>query len=171
MNSTPSSYSNLWWAIDGVLAGMGMPFVAPERRYNSGGSLDAFADDLPALYKSGIRAIVSLLNIPGDVSVFQSAGFAYKSLPINDGQPPTFAQAAEFVGFVNECRSRKMPVAVFCQAGLGRTGTMIACYFISSSATAAEAIEMVRKVESSAVETAHQIRFLEEFEGQQGRNG
>ena len=161
----------MWWAIDGVLAGMGMPFVAPERRYNLGGSLGAFADDLPALYGAGIRAIVSLLNIPGDASVFQSAGFAYKSLPINDGQPPTFAQAVEFIDFVNNCRSRKLPVAVFCEAGLGRTGTMIACYFISSGATADEAIEMVRKAEPSAVETTQQIRFLEEFEKRQGGNG
>ncbi len=32
----------LWWVIPGVLAGMPMPFVHPERRLNSGGALNAY---------------------------------------------------------------------------------------------------------------------------------
>jgi atypical dual specificity phosphatase len=166
MNSQSTGYRKLWWAIEGVLAGMGMPYVALERRMNHGGPLEAYEDDLPLLCQEGIRAAVCLLNIPSDAAVFQSAGFEFRCWPIGDGQPPDFAQARAFVDFVTECRGRKVPVAVFCEAGLGRTGTMIAAYLIQEGNSAAQAIALARTKEPSAVETRSQILFLEEFERQ-----
>ena len=61
----------LWWVIPGVLAGMPMPFIHPERRLNSGGPLTAYEDELPDLYSAGVRAVVSLLNIPSDAPVYE----------------------------------------------------------------------------------------------------
>jgi hypothetical protein len=158
---------NIWWAIDGVLAGMGLPYIDPARRYNSGGKLEDYDDELPVIYNTGIRAIVCLLNIPGDLPVFQSAGFEFRCFPIPDGQPPAKVQAIEFVEFADSCRLRNLPLAVFCEAGVGRTGTMICCYLIHTGMTAAEAIAHARTKEPSAVETLNQIVFLEEFERQQ----
>lgn len=164
-------YSNLWWALDGFLAGMGLPFVAPERRYEGGGSLDAYEDDLLLIHQAGIRAVVCLLNLPGDAAVFQPAGFEFKCLPISDGMPPLFSQAFEFVTFVDSCKLRNLPVAVFCEAGLGRTGTMIASYLVHTGKTAAESIAHVRSVEPPAIETAQQICFLYDFEKQRHSHG
>jgi hypothetical protein len=65
----------LWWVIPDVLAGMPMPFVDLERRMARGGALTAFNDELPVLHSSGVRAVVSLLNIPSDAPVYESAGF------------------------------------------------------------------------------------------------
>src|SRR5262245_17252958 len=91
----------LWWVIPGVLAGMRMPYVHSERRLAQGAALNACDDDLPRLYTAGIRAIVSLLNIPTDAAVYGSAGFAFLCLPIPDGGAPTPEQANDFVRFVN----------------------------------------------------------------------
>jgi hypothetical protein len=41
---------------------MPMPFVHLERRLNRGGALDDYEDELPELYRAGIRAVVSLLT-------------------------------------------------------------------------------------------------------------
>lgn len=161
--SDTNSDGLLYWVIPGVLAGMPMPFVDPERRLAGGGALSEFNDELPLLHTSGIRAVVSLLNIPSDAAVYESAGFSFLCLPIPDGFPPTPEQAAEFVRFVSRQRAEGKAVAVHCEAGLGRTGTMAAVYLISQGLDAASAIRQVRSAESNAVETGQQIIFLEQF--------
>lgn len=142
---------------------MPMPFVHIDRRLAGGGALAAFNDELPALYSAGVRAVVSLLNIPGDAPVYESAGFAFLCVPLPDGGAPTFEQAEEFVRFVWEQRAAQRPVAVHCEAGLGRTGTMLAAYLVAHGESAQSAIQRVRAVEKVAVETARQIQFLEHY--------
>ena len=156
----------LWWVIPGSLAGMPMPFIHPDRRMNLGGPLTAQEDELPALYASGIRAVVSLLNIPSDAAVYESSGFAFICLPVPDGGAPTAVQAREFIRFTDLNLAEHRPVAVHCEAGLGRTGTMLAAYLISLGDSAKQAIGRVRAAESSAIETTRQIQFLENFAAQ-----
>ena len=155
----------LWWAIPGVLAGMPMPFIHPKRRINAGGSLDAYDDELQVLCQAGVRAVVSLLNIPSDAPVYESAGFHFLCLPVPDGQPPTREQVYRFVSFMAEQRAAQRPVAVHCEGGIGRTGTMLAAYLISHGESAGAAIRQIRAVEPSAIETAQQIQFLKELAG------
>ena len=140
-----------------------MPFIHPERRMAGGGPLAACEDELSTLWSAGVRAVVSLLNIPSDAPVYESAGFQFLCLPILDGGAPTFEQAEEFVRFVAASRSARLPVAVHCEAGLGRTGTLLATYLIAQGESAETAIERVRAAESVAVETARQIHFLEQY--------
>ena len=161
--SSAQQDSLVWWVIPGILAGMPMPFVHPERRMAGGGTLTAFDDELPALQSVGVRAVVSLLNIPSDASVYESAGFAFLCLPVPDGGAPTMEQVEDFVRFVTAQRTAQRPVAVHCEAGLGRTGTLLAAYLIAQGDSAAAAIQRVRAVERVAVETARQIQFLEQY--------
>lgn len=140
-----------------------MPFIHPERRMNGGGTLEVYADDLLTLHNAGIGAVVSLLNLPSDESVYREAGFSFICLPVPDGGAPTFEQASNFVRFVAVERAKNQAVAVHCEAGLGRTGTMLAAFLIATGKTAAEAIQMIRAVEKSAVETERQIHFLEKY--------
>ncbi len=155
--------SLLWWVIPGVLAGMPMPFIHLDRRLNLGGSLTAFDDELPALHAAGIRAVVTLLNIPSDAAIYESAGFAFLCLPIPDGGAPTTSQTTDFVRFVSCQRASQRPVAVHCEAGLGRTGTMIATYLISQGESAERSVNRIRALEPAAIETSRQIQFLKEY--------
>ena len=161
--SNAQQSSLLWWVIPGVLAGMPMPFIHADRRMSGGGALAAFDDELTAMHSLGVRAVVSLLNIPSDAPVYESAGFSFLCLPVPDGGAPTFEQAEKFVRFVEVQRAGHRPVAVHCEAGLGRTGTLLATYLIARGESAAAAIERVRAVEKVAVETARQLHFLEQY--------
>ena len=138
--SNPQKRTLLWWVIPEVLAGMQMPFIHPERRLNSGGKLNAYEDELPELYSDGVRAVVSLLNIPSDAAVFESAGFTFSVFPFPDGGPSTLDQVTEFIRFVNEQRKAQRAIAVHCVEGLGRTGTMLAVYLITNGHSADAAI-------------------------------
>ena len=62
-----------------------------------------------------------------------------------------------------KAHERKMGLAVHCAAGLGRTGVVLACYFIDKGLTAANAIARVRRLRPGSIETEEQEKAIEEF--------
>jgi atypical dual specificity phosphatase len=104
------------------------------------------------------------LNRPSDQNLYEKAGFDFLCLPVPDWCPPTLAQTLKFIQFFKEKCSKKLPVVVHCEGGIGRTGTMIAAYFISEGMGLMEAVKRVRSSQPAAIETDEQISFLEEFE-------
>jgi atypical dual specificity phosphatase len=155
--------SLVWWVVPGVIGGMPMPFVHPERRENLGGALNDYDDELPVLFADGVRAVVCLLNYPGDDAVYRSAGFDFHLMPVRDGGVPTAAQTMGFLRFMNEQTSRRRPTVVHCEAGLGRTGTAIASYLIATGMAPEAAILKVRSVQPRAIETRSQVDFLRDL--------
>ncbi len=155
-----SSSLDLFWLMPGVLAGMSMPFIHPDRQETPGALREAFADEVTLLWDEGIRAVVSLLNAPRIADTWHAAGFDFLQLPVRDGYTPTREQFQEFLRFMREQRAKKHPVAVHCVAGIGRTGLFLASYEIMQGATPEEALLHVRAVRRGAVETRDQWRFL-----------
>ena len=55
-------------------------------------------------------------------------------------------------------------VAVHCGAGLGRTGTLVACYLVAGGLSAEEAIAKVRRLRPGSIETLEQEAAVRTFE-------
>ncbi|PKO15577.1 protein phosphatase [candidate division BRC1 bacterium HGW-BRC1-1] len=140
---------NFSFIIPNVLAGCAHP-------QNSADLSEALQD----LQDHEIASIVSLdeYGLPG--GELRRLGLRHLHIPIQDFTPPTFAQADEFVAFVDAERSAGRAVVAHCMAGIGRTGTMIACYLVAQGQAASDAIATVREQRPGSVETREQESFI-----------
>jgi len=64
---------------------------------------------------------------------------------------------------MTETRSPSTEVCARCGAGLGRTGTLLAAYFVTQGDSADEAIARVRAGRPGSVETLQQEQAVHEF--------
>ncbi len=143
---------NFSYVLPGVLAGCA--------QLGRGGAL---GNDLVELNARGIGAVVTLTERSLAASVLAEMGFRYLHLPVQDFTPPTRGQMKTFVDFVDACSRDGIAVVAHCAAGVGRTGTMLACYLVSQGRNAQEAIAEVRQVRPGSIETAAQERSLMDF--------
>ena len=93
-----------------------------------------------------------------------AAGLAYHRLPIADGGTPDIADAIELVRWCAEATERGEAVVVTCMGGLGRSGTVAACFLVTAGMSADAAIAAVRTARGPrALETVAQEEFVVRF--------
>jgi len=97
-----------------------------------------------------------------DDEAFVKDGFQHHALEFEDCSTPSTDIVCEFLNVCDAAGDGS--VAVHCLAGLGRTGTLIACYIIRNKGfTAAEAIGFIRLMRPGSV-IGSQQQFLEQVE-------
>ncbi|KAM9330724.1 dual specificity protein phosphatase CDC14B [Gastrophryne carolinensis] len=89
-----------------------------------------------------VSTIVRLNKKMYEAKRFTDAGFEHHDLFFIDGSTPNDTIMKRFL---NICENAEGAIAVHCKAGLGRTGTLIACYMMKHyRMTAAETIAWIR---------------------------
>lgn len=128
------------------------------------GLLENLATDLDALCRLGVSKLVCLEETQ-TVAPSQLADRGLGSIhsPIVDMDAPGLEQAAALCEEITHGAARGEIFAVHCRAGLGRTGTLLACLLIHDGAGAPEALEALRHINPGWVQSRKQIQFLEEF--------
>ena len=116
---------------------------------------------LAALSESGVRLLVNLHERPHDPARLAHHGLREVHLPVKDFAAPSSCQIERGVGSILRTVAVGEAAAVHCGGGLGRTGTLLACYLASSEGIGAEeAIRRVRALRPGSVETPAQLAAI-----------
>jgi atypical dual specificity phosphatase len=70
----------------------------------------------------------------------------------------------QIISGIKKAHERNMGVSIHCHFGRGRTGTILACWFVDQGMTAEQAIRHVRRLRPGSVETAEQEMLVHDFE-------
>jgi atypical dual specificity phosphatase len=118
---------------------------------------------LRALAERGVATLINLHERPHAPEALARCGLAEVHLPVPDFAAPTPAQLAAGVAAIERAVAGGRRAAVHCGAGLGRTGTLLACYLVQRGLGPDEAIARVRAARPGSVETAEQEAAVAQF--------
>ena len=132
--------TNFSWLIDDKLAGSGMPTSVSE---------------IDWILKQGVRSIVTMTENSLPESWVKNV--KYLHVPTEDFSAPDMEQIDEAVEFIQNRLENNEPVMVHCAAGIGRTGTILACYLVKyKKLSAKDAIQKVRKERPGSIQSESQ---------------
>ena len=140
---------NFRWLITGRLAGVSRP---------------RSDDALATLRTLGVKALLTLTEEPPHHDRLAAYDLLAVHLPIADFTAPTLDQVRQAVATIDNFLEAARPVAVHCAGGLGRTGTILACYLVARGTSAADAIRQVREQRHGSIETSEQEAIVRMFE-------
>jgi atypical dual specificity phosphatase len=142
--------TNFSWVIKDGLAGSGMPMTYSQFIW---------------LIRHGIEAIVTIREVPLPSTWFANKTIDYFHLKVEDYGAPSLIDIDATVNYVKEHISDGTPVMVHCAAGKGRTGTILAAYFLKNfNLTAEQAIKKVRELRPGSVQSLPQEKAIEMYE-------
>ena len=146
-------YMNFGWVLENQLGGSQGPVNL---------------QDLFFLNRQGVRAVIRMeeRTIPADTGGYVDMVDMYE--PVPDFTPPAQEQIRRMIDFIDAQTGAGRPVAVSCYAGIGRTGTVLACYLVSRGASPPDAVNEVRRLRPGSVQTPEQEAAVYEYAQRHG---
>ena len=122
--------------------------------------------DAAALHRlaaNGIGLVINLETVAHNPVDLESAGLREVHLPCPDFTTPTQEQILTSIATIAQAIAEDTRVAIHCRAGLGRTGTVLACWLVSQGTPAEDAILEVRRRRPGSIETDDQEAAIRTF--------
>ena len=111
--------------------------------------------ELEWVIKKGVKSIVTMTEEPLPESWIKN--IKYLHVPTEDLSAPDMEKIDNTVDFIHERIKNNEPTMVHCAAGIGRTGTILACYLIKfHNLSAKDAIDNVRKERPGSIQSESQ---------------
>ena len=140
--------TNFSWFIEETLAGSGMPTTH---------------DELEWVLKQGVKSIVTMTENALPESWVEDVNYLH--VPTTDLTSPDMDKIDTAVDFIHSRINNKEPVMVHCAAGMGRTGTVLACYLVKyQKYSAKDAIEKVRTERPGSIQSEVQELAIQFYE-------
>ena len=139
---------NFSWIIEEKLAGSAIP---------------TSKEEIDWIKQEGVKSIVTIREEPLEDEWIKDVNYLH--VHSNDMGIPEFSDLVNSVDFIHQRITNGEPVMVHCLAGLGRTGTILACYLIKyEDMTADDAIEKVRRERHGSIQSFSQEEIIFRFE-------
>lgn len=104
-------------------------------------------------------------------ALYQARGFDVIHTPVPDFSAPSSQDLQHAISRVLEASREGKTIVAHCHAGIGRTGTFLACLAkVVFNKSGEEAIDWVRQYVPHAVENQQQYRFVLNFDFSAGRD-
>jgi atypical dual specificity phosphatase len=110
-----------------------------------------------------VDVIISLLESTLNLEAYVEAGFDTHHFPVEDFTAPTLDQIADACDIIENALSRGGRVLVHCNAGIGRTGTILACFLAHQGVDPAAAVRRIRKERPLSLETRDQVIVVTKY--------
>ena len=129
--------TNFSWLIDEKLAGSGIP---------------TSFDELDWILQQGVKSIVTMTenSLPEE----WTREIGYLHIPTPDLTAPDMEKIDLAVEFIHQNITDNQAVMVHCAAGMGRAGTILACYLVKyRKYSAKDAIEKIRSERPGSIQS------------------
>ena len=133
--------------------------------YVAGSSRPMTLEQLKWIKEQEIEVIISLTENPLPEEWVKGLGFRYFHIPIMDHSAPSPETLKRITDLMLKQIREGKKILVHCAAGLGRTGTVLAAYFIAKKQLSAEeAMKLVRKLRPGSIESIQEWSIREFYQ-------
>lgn len=140
--------TNFSWLIEQSLAGSGMPTTFEEFNW---------------ALRQGVKSVVTMTENPLPDNWIKDIDYLH--IPTPDLTAPDMDEIDSAVDFIHKQINNKKAVMVHCAAGMGRAGTILACYFIKyHNYSAIKAINKIRKERPGSIQSEVQEMAITLYE-------
>lgn len=140
--------TNFSWIVKDSLAGSGMPTSINEFDW---------------ILQQGVKSIITMTEEP--LPKNWTSKINYLHVPTPDLTAPDIDKIEDAVDFIQEQILNNEKVMVHCAAGLGRAGTILACYLIKYHRyTTRGAINKIRKERPGSIQSENQEMAISFYE-------
>ena len=156
-------YGDVWRKVHGTITGKPDNFSWIIENKLAGSAIPTSIDEVQWAIEQGVKSIVTIREDPLDDDWVKDVNYLHVSS--NDMGVPEFADLTFAVDFIHRRITNSEPVMVHCLAGMGRTGTLLACYLIKyQKMSANEATEKVRRERPGSIQSYPQEEIIFRFE-------
>jgi len=140
--------TNFSWLIENKLAGSGMPTTF---------------DEFDWVLKQGVRSVITMTENALPESWIENVNYLH--VPTQDLTAPDVDKIDTAVDFIHKAINSKEAVLVHCAAGMGRAGTILACYLMKyQNYTAKDAVEKLRNERPGSIQSEIQEMAVHMYE-------